>query len=150
MPPRREPKQYEGHAGDGVWSYCRSRFIVESVEHLRRENLAEAEFQRAKETYKTHSAIRKVLAPEAEDSLQEVESQPKRVKLESAEMEKQQQLREIELEMNENEEVGRTAQRRMLVAEDQWKDGMRDLMNATWKRKELEKRKAALQAGITL
>ena len=120
------------------------------MEHLRRENLAEAEFQRAKETYKTHSAIRKVLAPEAEDSLQEVESQPKRVKLESAEMEKQQQLREIELEMNENEEVGRTAQRRMLVAEDQWKDGMRDLMNATWKRKELEKRKAALQAGITL
>ena len=142
MPPRRETKQYEG-------SYCRSRFIMESMDHLRRENLAEAEFQRAKETYKTHSATRKVLAPEAEDSLQpevqEVESQPKRVKLESAEMEKQQQLREIELEMNENEEVGRTAQHRILVAEDRWKEGMRDLMNATWKRKELEKRKAALQ-----
>ena len=122
------------------------------MDHLRRENLAEAEFQRAKETYKTHSATRKVLAPEAEDSLQpgrdeEVESQPKRVKLESAEMEKQQQLREIELEMNENEEVGRTAQHRILVAEDRWKEGMRDLMNATWKRKELEKRKAALQAA---
>ena len=45
---------------------------MESVEHLRRENLAEAEFQRAKETYKTHSAIRKVAAPEAEDSLEKV------------------------------------------------------------------------------
>ena len=63
-------------------------------------------------------------------------------------MEKQQQLREIELEMNENEEAGRTAQHRTLVAEDRWKESMRDLMNATWKRKELEKRKAALQAGI--
>ena len=138
MPPRRETKQYEG-------SYCRSRFIIESMDHLRRENLAEAEFQRAKETYKTHSATRKEKDPEAEDSLQAVESQPKRVKLESAEMEKQQQLREIELEMNEIEEVGRTAQHRILVAENQWKESMRDLMNATWKRKELEKRKAALQ-----
>ena len=137
-------------------SFCRSRFVLDSLEHLRRQNLAEVAFQQSKKEYKRQTAIRKELAPDAEDSLQ-LEEPPSKViireepdsfgpLLDGDALDPREPplstLEKIEKEMREIENRGEIAQRKMLAAELQWAQGMRDLTNTTWKRGQLEKRKA--------
>ena len=145
----RPPKLIDG-------SFCRSRFVLDFLEHLRRQNLAGVAFQQSKKEYKRQAAIRKELAPDAEESLPLEEPPSKVIIKEEPESLRPlldgdapdprepplSPLEKIEKDMREIENRGEIAQRKMLAAELQWAQGMRDLTNTTWKRGQLEKRKA--------